>query len=323
MFKNILKYKNHLLFATGILIILFIIFIILSLCISKHDKSNKEAMENLDALGKLQQAQSLNTTNLKHSQGTMKQLMTINKELKIIINKNKKNKADIVGLYQALKKLKDQKESFENQNTSNNSKSLPECDDNCSPGEKEFLEIFKLANSDRGIINSMLAWVKIGDAYDKIYNELLVDINQNKKNLSNILFQFQLIENQKKQEAQKKMDETKNKNNYDTSGLNENFTNLEGFTNQQFADLDAFIVQNTALIHGIDVKFSTILSHMNKIKSLKDVIDGQAVQIKKIHDKLKSSSDKAIPGSHSYLKKNPNPSASDFINTKPVTGRVQ
>ena len=297
--------------------ILFIIFIIATLIVSYNNK--KEGVVNMGALGKLQQTQTLNTTNLKHSAGTMKQIITLNTELKKIIDQNELNIIGILGLENAVKKFSKQTESFSNirESLDNNDTKQKKCDDNCSPGENEYIQIFKEANQHRGSINSMLGWIKISSTYENIYNKLLVNISQNKKSLNEIVFQIAIIENQKKQAAQKKMSENK-----DYSKYKENFSNLEGFDNQDIAKLDEFIVQNTALIHGIDVKFSVILEHMNKIKSLKEVIDGQSLQIKKIHKKLETAGDSASgPGSTAYIKKNPNAKASDFVNTTPITGR--
>lgn len=318
MIKNLLKYKNNIIFAAAILNILFIIFIIGTLVISSNKK--KEGVVNMDALGKLQQSQTLNTSNLKHSSETMKQIITLNSEIKKITDQNALNVVGIVGLENAIKKFNNKNsESFSNirESLDNNNEKLKKCDDNCSPGENEYIQIFREANQHRGEINSMLGWVKISNTYDKIYNKLLIDISTNKKSLNHIVFQIAVIENQKKKDAQKKMSENK-----DYSEYKENFSNLEGFSNQDIAKLDEFIVQNTALIHGIDVKFSAILEQMNKIKSLKEVIEGQTLQIKKIHKKLETVGDSAAgPGSTSYIKKNPNAKASDFVNTTPITGR--
>ena len=58
---------------------------------------------------------------------------------------------------------------------------------------------------------------------------------------------------------------------------------------------------------------------MNKIKELEDIVNSQTKQIAEIHKQLKSSTNKLIPGSAEYLKKNKNPSANDFINTTPIS----
>lgn len=303
MIKNILKHKNKIILASGLLNILFIIFIILTLLLSSF--KNREGVVNMDGLGKLQQAEALNTTNLKHSQGIMQQIMTLNKEIKKIINQNKLNIVGIAGLENALKKYKDGKESFENKDSN-----VKECDNNCSPEQNEYIQIFRDANQNRGKINSMLGWIKISESYDKIYNKLQADISKNKKALTNIVFEMTTIQN-KKETTEKK----------DNTDYSENFDNIERFANKDIAKLDQFIVQNTTLIHSMDVQFSSMLEHMNKIKSLKEAIDGQTLQIKKIHKKLETISDKAIPGSTSYVNKNPNAKASNFVNTAPITGR--
>tara|TARA_B100000902_G_C26955625_1_gene738006 strand:- start:312 stop:761 length:450 start_codon:yes stop_codon:yes gene_type:complete len=147
----------------------------------------------------------------------------------------------------------------------------------------------------------------MGQKYEAIYMELKISTDQNKKDLLEIKQEYAKMEAKSKNDANERI-------------KNHNFSR-ENFTNNDLNDINNTIRMNTNYIHEITTKFSTVLNHMNKIKEFEEIVNYQKTQIQQIHKELKNSTNKLIPGSADYIKKNKNPDPSNFVDTTSYTGK--